>query len=104
MSADWQPGDLALCVNAGAMNGHGAFGAKVLRGGAIYTVVWIVPPALFADGSYEIGLVLAEVANPDPANTDGDFSPQRFRKIRPLTDEEREQFAADLNVREPAHV
>lgn len=82
MSDDWQPGDLALCVNNGAIitPSAGYAGPRgQLRVGAVYTVTWVgVDGAVRKD--HALGLV--EAKSPAPK---GGFSVHRFRKIRPHT-------------------
>lgn len=92
MAEDWQVGDLALCVQGG-FGGLSAFKldgiwyresySKVVSG-RIYTVRAIK----MADNN--LGLGFDEV--------DGPWRADRFRKIRPLSDEERDSFMADLRV------
>ena len=89
MSDDWAAGDLALCINDAACPYYGSHPAK--RRGRIYLVVEALP----RDGLRFDGI--------DSGSPSGGFWAGDFRKIEPLTDEEREQFAADLNVREPAN-
>lgn len=95
MSDDWKPGDLALCVN----DTPNPFAPGDVRRGRIYTVSGLrlgsVRHALF--GTSSLGLYLAEVRS---GSNYGTFAARRFRKIKPLTDEEREQFAHELNSRE----
>jgi hypothetical protein len=97
MSADWQPGDLALCVKVGAPKQRVGYvsGHAKIRPGGIYVVEHVV--SWFG----VFGLVIQNHHSAHPTRA---WLSEGFRKIPPLTDEEREQFAADLNVREPAHV
>lgn len=96
MSDDWKPGDLALCVLGGPArcfqgrleNTHGTQTAR----GALYTVRKVSPSPYLPDA---LGVFVDGI--------DGGWFPDRFRKIKPLTDEEREQFTANLNTREPAN-
>lgn len=92
--ADWQPGDLALCVRVApivAGNFHNASLTK-LRCGAVYGVV-----SAFIDCTGAAALLLDEVRSSHP---EGGFRAERFRKINPLTDEEREDAFRDLKVPE----
>jgi hypothetical protein len=90
MADDWQAGDLALCVALDAA-------PTALTVGRIYTVADLNLDWLDSEG---LGLFLVEVSAGD--GWDG-FKADRFRKIRPLTDEERDEFTTDLRtpVREP---
>jgi hypothetical protein len=100
MADDWQAGDLALCVNNSdnipLPAGYMTTGGRLLRVGAVYNVRSIV------DCPYTNIplLVLEEVASQNPT---GGFNAIRFRKIRSLTDEEREEALLEMNppVREP---
>lgn len=91
---DWAVGDLALCVRGGKLAPalpH-PYGAPV--SGAIYKVDAVGSTSF--DG---VDLPALWFANA-PKNRNGEmvWSASRFRKIRPLTDEERESFLADLRV------
>lgn len=96
MADDWQIGDLALCV-ALTLNlpGYGNLApSKILRIGAIYTVNslrWSV-------GHDCLALGLAEVKSKGPF---GDWHAAAFRKIHPLTDEDRDSFMAELRTSQP---
>lgn len=88
MAENWQIGDLALCVDDTNLS------IGLIRKGGVYRVndldhgvhVKFGPQiALFFDG---INDIMGHAAI-------------RFRKIRPLTDEERDAFEADLRV--PGH-
>lgn len=88
MSDDWKPGDLALCVNRDPGPGkRWLYGCKLRRGG-IYTV-----EAVWRSAQYGPLLTVREV--PCTSNSGG-FGTCRFRKINPLTDEERDAFLAEL--------
>lgn len=99
MADDWQPGDLALCVKRGKwwFSGTGAINnATAMRAGQIHRVrrVGMSPNGwltLWFDGF------------PGEKFMDG-FGACRFRKIKPLTNKEREEALRDLKapVREPA--
>lgn len=97
MADDWKPGDLALCVRGGINS----------RAGRVYTVDDVIRPGeiRFAPDLQctllwnELCLVFAEL----PIIGRNACGASRFRKINPLSDEEREQFAADLNTREPTN-
>ncbi len=94
MSEDWVPGDLALCVANRLPPPHDK-PSTIVRIGAIYTVVsvrWSVSENCACLG-------FAEVRSRGPI---GDFHASAFRKIRPLTDEERAEFEADIRL--PDHV
>jgi hypothetical protein len=98
MSDDWKPDDLALCVRGGYLP-FSLRGLEMPQRGRIYTVSAIRPDCLFRGGR-DFGLALTN----GPPNIDFSHTwpASRFRKINPLTDEERKQFAADLNERVPA--
>jgi hypothetical protein len=89
MADDWQAGDLALCV-APEMDA---------KSGGVYTVADV----FFDPGGWDtepgVGLEFREIGAP---GFDG-YDAWRFRKIKPLTNEERDEFTADLRppVREP---
>jgi hypothetical protein len=100
---DWAPGDLALCVRGGHISGPP--GGSMPQRGRIYPVERVSRESFWnADGTAEadIGLWSAEF----PANDAGHhvWWHGRFRKIRPLTDEETAAFTADLRdcLRTPA--
>lgn len=94
MADDWQVGDLALCVDDGPMkiidglNETNAEAVRNLRKGAIYHV------DIIARGKTVDCLGIAE-----RKRRAGGCS-TRFRKIRPLSDEERDSFLADLKLPE----
>lgn len=81
---DWAPGDLALCVN-GEQNW---ICEHPVRTGCVYTVATAFMTMC------GVGLTLEEVEHPMAKG----YRASRFRKINPLTDEERDEFLADLNV------
>lgn len=97
MADDWQIGDLALCVKNGqwydADGGCEHYGIPI-RSGMVLSVRRVGQAighpckALWLEGVED---------RVSPAG----FGSIRFRKIRPLTDEEREAFEADLRV--PGH-
>ena len=91
MADDWRPGDLALCVKP----------RHPLRGGACYTVEAIFIGRSGTPDAGQIGLVLSGIRLPCSTNSAYHW---RFCKLRPLTDEEREQALRDLKLpaREPA--
>lgn len=91
MADDWQVGDLALCVRVGSWLDYG-IGP---RSGSIHVVAYI----------YGLGDVdpIGDVKHPcylefDEWAPDNTFGCLNFRKIRPLTDEQRDSFMADLRV------
>lgn len=86
MSSDWQPGDLALCARAAG---------TPLKRGRLYTVaeVWIGGTVSHGFSHNWEGVGLRFGFERSSVN----WCASRFRKINPLTDEEREQFTADLN-------
>lgn len=95
MADDWSAGDLALCVDTRerVINGRIACAGVHLRKGAIYTVHAILPQS--------------SMGTPGPILhlRDGRRGGAwRFRKIKPLSDTEREEALRDLKapVREPA--
>lgn len=98
MSDDWKPGDLALCVN-GVVNPEWSDAAHPQQG-AVYTVTEVTRTApansMFPRG---MGLFLAGLSC---ASLWG-FAAQRFRKINPLTDEERRQALEDLKLPQVHH-
>lgn len=92
---DWQVGSIALCVKRGPWTIHGFNGPR-------YGEVHIVRKVDFGgllgceDG---VRLYLERWPGGLPSNS---WAAQRFRKINPLTDEERESFLRELN--EPVEV
>lgn len=97
MTDNWQPGDLALCVDDSDLSAS----RGLIRKGCLYRVVDVVPPAVWNDGSVDVGLIFEECRH--PINALGDFWCGRFHKITPLSDAEREEALRDLKapVREP---
>lgn len=73
MSADWKPGDLAVCVDNTEYEG------PLLREGATYEVLAVVPAFYWADGYYGAGLIIDGPHN--PGSDDGDWGACRFRKV-----------------------
>lgn len=87
---DWQVGDLALCVKRGAWHdGFHIFDIPV-RAGMILTVRRVGRAIGFPCSALWFEGVDDRVA---PSG----FGCIRFRKIRPLTDDERDSFLADLD-------
>jgi hypothetical protein len=85
MSDDWQPGDLALCVNASPCP---EFGDTGLSGGIIYSVREVLndhggSSALYGKG--DVALRVVGVLHWFP------FDAKRFRKIRPHTPDEEDR-------------
>jgi hypothetical protein len=99
MSDNWQPGDLALCVKRGAWqfarSGRVVEGDPVRSGG-----VYCVRRVGFSRGDDLLTLWFEGIGGDLLRDS---YAACRFRKIKPLTDEECEQFTAELNapVREP---
>ena len=92
MSAGWQVGDLALCVE---YNPQTCVSMGALKVGGIYTVAAVIPE------SYALCLALREVKS---GHQNGSYRAFRFRKIRP---DEREacepEFVTLLNrIKRPA--
>jgi hypothetical protein len=85
MADDWKPGDLALCVRRGEGTGDPT------KPGAVYTVA-----GLHSWGPYP-ALSLREVPN-EGVDWLYHFA-DRFRKINPPTNEERNESIRELNVR-----
>jgi hypothetical protein len=85
MADDWQAGDLALCVKNGGTGG--------VRKGGVYTVT-----AVLMAPTGHLALALAECRS---ACWQGTYAAFGFRKIKPLTGVERDEFTADLRIREP---
>lgn len=81
----WEPGDLALCINATPKPGTSP---SLLEVGLEYTVL-----AVYKNPFYALGLILEEVSPPDnmPA-----FLASRFIKATSLTRRERDEFLTDL--------
>ncbi|GEM_PF-2904384 len=93
MADDWQVGDLALCVRARRSP------LSTLKVGGIYEVDAIRWARNSSDGSHGVGLML--VGRPRGWKGGSWIDGRNFRKIKPLTDEERKAFEADLRV--PGH-
>lgn len=98
MSGDnWQPGDLALCVRRGVVT-YGTTGwsgmRPEIREGACYTVAdaGVLPDA---NGVPNFCLLLVEAQSPADH---GGYSATRFRKIHPLSIEERNAEIRLLNT------
>lgn len=74
--ADWQPGDLALCVRGGVITG----GHKFPEPGRVYHVIG-VRPQMWTDGETDLGLILDKA----PKNRSGlpIWWHRRFIKITP---------------------
>ncbi|WP_313437203.1 hypothetical protein [Novosphingobium sp.] len=85
MADDWQVGDLALCVSNGPDPKHWMSKDGGPTIGSVHTVISI---------DQAVWLHFSEFPK-------SGFFCLGFRKIRPLTDEEREAFEADLRV--PGH-
>ena len=95
--SDWQPGDLALCVAHGPDAADWAEGDGGPTLGSVHTVEraeWFA-----ADYWNPAGVYLSFAEFPD-----SDFNALGFRKIKPLSDTEREEALRDLKapVREVA--
>ena len=86
MADDWQKGDLALCVNARPCSCCGD-GFPLAPGS-----VWTVERAWDYRGTLALDLAGVPAA---PFHTRG-IAATRFRKINPLTDEERDETWRDL--------
>ena len=92
---NWQPGDLALCVNTDDRwwNGALATAGRRFRSGAIYTVAAVLPRSSL--GLVGLHLALKEDRSGSTA------AAWRFRKINPLTDEERRYAERELLTGKP---
>ena len=91
MSDDWKPGDDAWCISRGRTN--------VLKVGRLYRVTAVFVHHM----TDELCLHVLGV----PEFRLGEYYGHRaklFRKIKPLTDEERSQFLADLDTPSPVNV
>jgi hypothetical protein len=87
MADDWKPGDLALCVKRGRWTEDG----DGPQSGAVNLVLGV--------DRGPCGRIYLKLEGwPDCDR----YSAVRFRKIKPLTDEEREQALQEL--KEPTHV
>lgn len=98
MADDWQPGDLALCV------GNENMPNAPVRVGAVYSVTDVEGPYKFVGSArnwFGVGLRLAGVRFERNAEWDHLVAALYFRKIKPLTDEERDEFLADIKTPEP---
>ena len=98
---DWQVGDLALCVKVGTWDRHG-WNAEISglpTSGGVYTVT-----EMRAVASGDVGLGFDEFVTVF-SRTRVIFNPTRFRKIKPLSDEEqmlgRAEFKADRIINAP---
>jgi hypothetical protein len=96
--ATWKPGDLALCVKGGVVDGLGPHRRPTPRAGAVYTVEW-ASMMVFATGR-KLGLRLVD----GPPNADGtpEWAEHRFVKVTPGTDVEGFKEPRRLPVREEA--
>lgn len=83
---DWQVGDLALCV---ALTIRNLAPSRILRIGRVYTVTGV----RWSTREQCVALSLAEAKS---RGLFGDWHAAVFRKINPLTEEERRSFLADL--------
>lgn len=95
MSADWKPGDLALCVNTG-LTPEG-FAPENITVGQVYTVY-----AVGIDPAGRFGLFLDETEGGKESN--GGFLAWRFRKINPHTPDAEDRETIELLNRKPAVV
>lgn len=95
MADDWQPGDLALCVSLLGSD------CPELTVGGVYTVAEVMS-GWNCHGLERVGLSFGEIV-PSEFGAIA-FDAIAFRKIKPLTDAEREEALRDLKapVREPA--
>ena len=93
--ADWQPGDLALCLHVRPRDVPVYRGLEALRSGAVYTVE--------AVGSWggETGLLLAGVRSESPT---GVYHHARFRKIKPHAPDAEDAETIRLLTGKPARV
>jgi len=91
---DWQVGDLALCVGIDDEPGtiEVAFDLAV---GGVYTVCEVCSEPADIYGSDWTGLNFEEDFSRDASSA---WDAKFFRKIKPLTDEERDSFLADLDA------
>lgn len=87
MADDWKPGDLALCVRP----------ELLASAGGVYTVAEVFWDCGSTDTTAGWGLIFSDL--PATGNFDG-YDAERFRKINPLTDEEREEALRDLKLPE----
>lgn len=95
MADDWQAGDLALCVGGRGRRGVPMPGNTAVRRGGLYPVSEVCPgpgwKALVFEGHHSTHFTRG-------------WHARCFRKIKPLSDAEREEALRDLKapVREPA--
>lgn len=91
--SDWQKGNLALCVNDRVIDPRNPHNNSLrnIRQGAVYVVA----------GLTHCGLILEEAWSSHPS---GGYCRDRFRKIRPLSNEETREFIADLQDGKPVPV
>jgi len=95
MADDWKPGDLAMCVHVGTWRDYGVGPSR----GQVIEVADVFPPD-------EVGELIGDDYHPCflgftawlPANA---FGCGHFRKIPPLTNEDRDSFLADLKLPAP---
>jgi hypothetical protein len=80
--SNWEPGDLALCIKGGVVDGRGPYGRPTPVAGAVYTVKW-ASMMRFCTGD-KLGLRLVD----GPLNGDGtpEWAAHRFIKVTPGTD------------------
>ncbi|MDI3491992.1 MAG: hypothetical protein PWP11_3269 [Thauera sp.] len=105
MADDWQPGDLALCIDDsdGGIERAGAV-VRLLERGKVYRVEAVDIDPAFA----EVGLHLEGVPRPwsEKWQTEIGWLETRFRKIRPHTpdaeDAETIRLLQGAPIREPA--
>jgi hypothetical protein len=90
---DWQVGDLALCVT---IEFPGLLPSRILKVGKVYAVTSV----RWSHGSQCTAIGLAEARS----RNRGDWHSALFRKIRPLSDDERDSFLADLDTNLPPAV
>jgi hypothetical protein len=93
MADDWQVGDLAMLVTVGALNSSEWVCAKGegMKPGMVFLVASVVRSSVWTALGFD---------NFKSSWRDGEWDARSFRKIRPLSDEERASFMADLD--EPA--
>lgn len=98
MSADWKPGDLALCVRGGFIAGNPMFECPI--SGRIYRV------KASGEGYCCVGTVPTLWLEDGPPNSDGSFAwgATRFRKINPHTPDAEDRETIELLNRKPAEV
>lgn len=76
--ANWQVGDLAVCVDVSARGQP--LPPRLLVVGRAYRVCAVTAAESWCDGDYDAGLVLEGLRSPA---YDGSYRASRFRKIRP---------------------